>query len=124
MTTHDQATHAVWTPTDIRRAAEIWQRDFADHYGDSAGPWGKQGEVFGTIAKATRKSIGSVAGRFQLYGASFSAGPRSGPSAKATADLERRTAARARQDLTASVFGDPPPGYSALDRRRGTGART
>jgi hypothetical protein len=26
--------------------------------------------------------------------------------------------AKNRRDLTASVFGDPPPGYSALDRKR------
>lgn len=33
-------------------------------------------------------------------------------------DREHRAAARDRQDLTAQFFGDPPPGYSALDQRR------
>lgn len=33
-------------------------------------------------------------------------------------DRESRERARDTQTLTAAVFGDPPPGYSALDRRR------
>lgn len=33
-------------------------------------------------------------------------------------DREARERARDSQSLTAAIFGDPPPGYSALDRRR------
>lgn len=33
-------------------------------------------------------------------------------------ERERRDRARAFQSLTGIIFGDPPPGYSALDRRR------
>lgn len=33
-------------------------------------------------------------------------------------DRERREQARERASITAQIFGDPPPGYSALDRRR------
>lgn len=33
-------------------------------------------------------------------------------------ERERRDLARRAQSLTGSVSGDPPPGYSALDRRR------
>jgi hypothetical protein len=110
--------YKLWTSTDIRRAAEIWQRDFADHHGDGDGPWGAQGKVFATIAAVTRKTVGSVAGRFDAFGPSFSAGTRGGPSAQAVAELERRNAARDRRDLTSIVLGDPPPGYSALDRKR------
>jgi transposase len=32
-------------------------------------------------------------------------------------DRERRIAARNRQTLTGELFGDPPPGFSMLDRR-------
>lgn len=38
--------------------------------------------------------------------------------ASALADRDRRDALRARQNLTAIFFGDPPPGYSALDQMR------
>lgn len=33
-------------------------------------------------------------------------------------DRDRRTEARDRQNLTAAFFGDPPPGYSALDKQK------
>ncbi len=36
----------------------------------------------------------------------------------AVIDRERREHARAGASITARFFGDPPPGYSALDRRR------
>lgn len=32
--------------------------------------------------------------------------------------IEREKRAAAPRDLTASVFGDPPPGFSALDMKR------
>lgn len=34
-------------------------------------------------------------------------------------DRARRSDARMRQSLTGLAFGDPPPGYSALDQQRG-----
>lgn len=112
----------VWTPTEIRRAAAIWQRDFADHYGED-GPPGAQRATFVTIARVLGRTVDSVANRYVAMGPAFSAGPRGGAvSAQAFEDRERRREARDRQDLTASVLGDPPPGYSALDRRR-AGAR-
>jgi hypothetical protein len=40
------------------------------------------------------------------------------PSPSALEDRDRRYELRARQSLTAAFFGDPPPGRSALDRRR------
>lgn len=33
-------------------------------------------------------------------------------------DRETRKAAADQRDLTATFFGDPPPGFSALDKRR------
>jgi hypothetical protein len=35
-------------------------------------------------------------------------------------DRDARARARDRRDLTGERFGDPPPGYSELDKRRGT----
>lgn len=40
------------------------------------------------------------------------------PSRAALADLERRQALGPRQDITGRLLGDPPPGRSALDRKR------
>lgn len=34
------------------------------------------------------------------------------------ADADRRTMLRGEQSVTSRFFGDPPPGYSALDKRR------
>lgn len=33
-------------------------------------------------------------------------------------DRDRRAELRGQQDFTSSFFGDPPPGYSALDKMR------
>jgi hypothetical protein len=44
--------------------------------------------------------------------------PKSVPSREQLADRDRRYELRAQQSLTAAFFGDPPPGRSALDRRR------
>jgi hypothetical protein len=38
-------------------------------------------------------------------------------SAEQAANLRARKDAENRMSLTATLFGDPPPGYSALDRR-------
>lgn len=40
------------------------------------------------------------------------------PSPKALADLARRKATPDTRDNTGRLLGDPPPGRSALDRRR------
>lgn len=39
-------------------------------------------------------------------------------SPEAMAEREARTAAASRRSQTAEFFGDPPPGFSALDRKR------
>jgi hypothetical protein len=43
---------------------------------------------------------------------------RKNPSEEALADAARRAQARERQSLTEQFFGDPPKGYSALDRKQ------
>jgi hypothetical protein len=40
---------AIWSYRDIEIAAEIWQRDYADIYGESDAPKGVQERVFNTI---------------------------------------------------------------------------
>jgi hypothetical protein len=45
------------------------------------------------------------------------------PSPKALADLARRRALGERTDVTGRLLGDPPPGRSALDRKREAEAR-
>jgi hypothetical protein len=39
-------------------------------------------------------------------------------SAAQDAERNARAAAAARRSLTAQIFGDPPPGFSALDRKQ------
>lgn len=39
---------------------------------------------------------------------------------KVALDLQAREEARSRQSVSGRVFGDPPPGFSMLDRRRAT----
>lgn len=114
-----------WSSTDIRHAATIWQRDFADLYDDGNGPvkppHGHITVVKQKIADALQRSISIVQARFHDYGPSFdfkghdvapqkSRSPNSGEIERG-----RRLAALDRRDLTATFFGDPPPGYSALD---------
>jgi hypothetical protein len=117
-----------WTSTDIRHAAAIWQRDFADLYDDGKGankpPHGHITIVKQKIADALQRSISAVQARFHDYGPSFDLKGHDvtakAPPPANSEEIERRKrlAALDRRDLTASVFGDPPPGYSALDQRR------
>ena len=132
MTETARKTHQPWSSYDIRTAAAIWQRDFADHYDDGKGaakpPHGYTTKVKQTIADAIGRTVASVITRFHDYGPSFAHKDhdvtRRPPPAPNSEEIERRNrfAALDRRDLTASVFGDPPPGYSALDKR-GSGVR-
>lgn len=100
-----------WTPDDIARLLHM--RD-VQHL-----PWS-------VIDAALRRSKGGS----QLKHRSIRKGPilreiRSGPdacsrtvpSAVALELRDARNAAANRMTPTAAFFGDPPPGYSALDRR-------
>lgn len=42
---------------------------------------------------------------------------RNADEVRAFAERERRYQASLRQSLTATIFGDPPPGFSALDKQ-------
>lgn len=47
--------------------------------------------------------------------------PRPKLSAEQITERERRIAARDQRSLTAELMGDPPPGFSELDRRLAAG---
>lgn len=115
--------HYPWTTLDVQKARTIWQRAIADRYGEDDIPLGAQRRAFELIAAEIRRTVDAVNGRYQQFGASFAAGSRRGEASR-QAELERAHLLEARQarTLTATIFGDPPPGYSALDKRRGEGA--
>lgn len=122
-----------WSDYHVRTAAAIWQREFADLYGDGKGavkpPFGHVTKVKQMIAHALHRSIASVITRFHDYGPSFDSKDydvTAKPSPKpGDAEIQRRLrlAALDRRDLTGVILGDPPPGYSALDERK-AGARS
>jgi hypothetical protein len=80
------------------------------------------------VAKRLGRSLGSVIAKLDReqwgYGEVGARGYGAGqasvkPSAEALDDLDRRHAALNRRSLTASLLGDPPPGFSQLDKQRG-----
>lgn len=110
-----------WSAADIARAASLWQRHIGDHY-DGDAPGAVKRKVMALIASAIGRTVDAVDCRYRDCGPSFSNGrieARGLPSGLASDRADRLVALRQR-NLTASVFGDPAPGYSALDRRRGT----
>lgn len=114
----------LWSQAQSTQAAEIWQLQFADYHGDDD-PFARElatlrNRVLHAIAAAIGRSFDSVEYRLQTNGASFGANQRSSrhASPREEADRAARKEAANRQDLTAQFFGDPPPGYSALDRKR------
>lgn len=106
-----------WTMEDADRAAKLWQQLGAISYS----------EKFRCIARVMGRTYGSISGRHTQFGERFR---RDGdgnlryreaidrPSPAMLADRDRRASLQ-RPTLTAEFFGDPLPGYSALDRRLG-----
>lgn len=116
-----------WTPHEIRRAAELWAEHFTSKYGESKGPIGSRSEVCALIAHELKRSIGSIQARLHARGPAFAVKLRSSmveprKPADVFTDRQLRADARDRMNLTGSILGDPPPGYSALDERT-SGAR-
>lgn len=111
-----------WTADDIKTAAAIYADVIAVH-----------GRVPGVDARADRliaERLGldtaTVQNRRRNYGPTFDRETAAGPVPRAApartgygalADRAAREAAMDRRTLTQRIFGDPPPGYSALDRR-------
>lgn len=112
----------VWSQAESITAADIWQREFADHYGDETGPRGHRSRVIEAIAHEIGRSYEAVHNRFNGRGPTFGSMQQSTPRqapAELLAERERRREAANHMTQTAVFFGDPPPGYSALDKREG-----
>jgi hypothetical protein len=105
-----------WSPQEISIAASMYQSMVTDVYGED-GPSRARGAAYEAIAQKLRRTRVGVWQRFRDHGPSFNIGGRSTVSASALTERSVRAEALHRRDLTASIFGDPPPGYSALDRR-------
>jgi hypothetical protein len=114
-----------WTAAEIATAARLWAELTAA--GVPPGP------AYAEIGRALGRKPAAVQSRRKNFGESFAASPRSKlPPTRVTAGeataprasllllaaRDRRSAALDRRDLTARLMGDPPPGYSALDRSR------
>lgn len=117
-----------WSQAQSADAAQLWQNLFVDYHGDGD-PYTRdlaepRRRVLHLIAKAIGKSFDSADHRLMTKGASFGTNQRAQSYAPADkiADAASRREAGYRASLTAQVFGDPPPGYSALDKRQ-QGAR-
>ncbi len=114
-----------WSAQEIEIAANIWAKEVTDLYGDDEPPRGLKERVIHDIAAKLGRKFWSVEARLRLQGSSFGvpeaiARARSSERAPSKLFIERaaRDAARRNQDITGALFGDPPPGFSALDRRR------
>jgi hypothetical protein len=107
-----------WSSQEISIAAAMYQGRFTDIHGED-GPARARTAVFDAIAQRLKRNHMAVWQRFRDHGPSFNAGGRATTvSSYAMAERSARAEASYLRDLTASVFGDPPPGYSALDRRQ------
>lgn len=113
-----------WLADEIAVAADIWQRQVTDLHGDNEPPRGLKERVIWNIAIKLNRKFFSVEARLRLQGASFGSAQvmtryisLSRVPAKVLLDREARAEARLHQSETGRTFGDPPPGFSALDRR-------
>lgn len=89
----------------------------------------EDGRELREIAKAVGLSTVAVSEKVRDISERLRLSLRAGPvkphdyvPAEVMAELERRSVAIAQQDDIAQIFGDPPPGYSALDQKRMAGA--
>ena len=110
----------MWGSEDSDRACAMWQLYFANLYGDEHGPPGARQRVLHLIAKDLARPIENVVNHFDRHGPTFGsyAIRRSRASADALAERAARRRAEAQMNLTQSIFGDPPPGFSELDRKQ------
>lgn len=119
----DKIVHPHWSEADMALAQAHWRALFVDVYGGSA-PRDARRLVFESIGAALQRTPTAVENRLRLYGASFGLNPASKPLerpvevSQAMIERDARKRAEACRSITANFFGDPPPGYSALDQRR------
>jgi len=109
-----------WSQDEMAQAARIWYQ-----FGDDEAPRAERLPVFKQIAEKLDRKFSSVEARFNVFGVNFGSGQRrfEAASQHAFAEREARREAEERRGLTGQFFGDPPVGYSALDKRSGMRAR-
>jgi nitrate reductase alpha subunit len=108
-----------WSPKEIAAAADMWQRLADDTYGEDVPPSVKR-RVLEGIGIRIKRDYSAVYNRFVQHGPSFKAGGVAARiiSPHAIAQRDARRYAIEQGSLTAQIFGDPPAGYSALDKRK------
>lgn len=102
-----RSVRQFWSEADVRRLMVM--RD------DEAMEWEDIAAELGRPVRACSERYQTERYRAGRY---LKARSEKAPSNKAVIDAERREAALAARSLTGSILGDPPPGYSALDRQR------
>jgi hypothetical protein len=112
-----------WSTDDMARAAEMWRDLFVAVHGEDPSRSVRY-PVFEIIGRAVGRTASAIESRMRTHGPSFAVTPSRGPIEREAAavmqamiEREARKRAEARRSITARVFGDPPPGYSALDQR-------
>jgi hypothetical protein len=93
----------LWTEDEVNRARDMRAA----------------GHPYGKIDKALGRRAGATQQRLEIAG--YSSGQGVGRTAFQMAcwPNARRLPSRATTTLTQNFFGDPPPGYSALDGKTG-----
>ncbi|MDE2467457.1 MAG: hypothetical protein KGL35_01590 [Bradyrhizobium sp.] len=108
-----------WTTREVEVARQLWQALYADAYDDGPAPRGVKPRVIREIARRLNRLYGNVEMRLAHHGPSFNAGLSAViASPRALAEREMREVARCNLSLIGVLMNDPPPGFSALDRKR------
>jgi hypothetical protein len=109
-----------WQAAEVTRAAALWQRHFADHYDrEEDAPAEAKRHAITVIARALGRDFENVFNRMAHYGPSFASSRHRGDMEHANAlrEMQSRREAASYHTLTGAIMGDPPPGFSALDKR-------
>jgi len=119
-----QPVAAPWTAQDIATSARMWKELITDLEARGECVLGRKDAACAAIGAALGRTPMAIKGRYRDYGVGFCSHASSYGQTdlrldrEAEQEREALLRARARQPPTAALFGDPPPGYSALDRRR------
>lgn len=123
MTDHIGERRTPWSAEDIAIAAAIWA---AECGAPGSTRELSRGEVYRTvkmIADAVGRSPSAVDARRRQIGFWPKIGPiiaaRNRISERLMDDAAARASASESHSLVGAMMGDPPPGFSALDRKRG-----
>lgn len=96
----------VWAPDEIARALAM---RFEEHLSDEE------------IGRRLKRSAAAVYAKIdaEIYRKECQFITQGRASPEAISQRDARAEAMRRRSLTAAAFGDPPPGYSQLDKRGG-----